>query len=169
MVVEWSVTRESGSAMKNLDNLVEQIQQEVMEEARKRYSETVIDHWLNPRNPGTMEQPDGYARITGSCGDTMEIFLRVRHGKIQEANFLTDGCITSIVSGSMAVEMATGRDISSASSISAEEILQALGGLPEESEHCALLASNTLRAAVVDYLLLEREPWKRLYRQAVPK
>jgi nitrogen fixation NifU-like protein len=155
--------------MKDLDNFVEQMQQEVIEEARKQYSETVIDHWLNPRNPGMMEKPDGYARIAGSCGDSMEIFLRVKHGKILEARFLTDGCITSIVSGSMAVEIATGRDIASAKAISAEDVLRALGGLPEENEHCALLASNTLRAAIADYLSLEREPWKRLYRQTVPK
>lgn len=98
----------------------------------------------------------------------MEIFLRVQNGRIVKASFLTDGCTTSIASASMAVELATGKDVQDARRISKEDILKALDGLPKESEHCALLASNTLRAAVADYLKTAREPWKKLYR-TVPR
>jgi nitrogen fixation NifU-like protein len=150
--------------MGNLDEFADGLQEEVIQQVREKYSETVVDHWLHPRNPGVMENADGCASVSGSCGDTMQIFIRVRDGKISRASFVTDGCLTSIVSGSMAVEMAIGKEIAAAQAISKDDILNNLGGLPEESEHCALLASQTLRAAIADYFAFERQPWKRLYR-----
>ncbi len=135
-----------------LDEFVDDLQQKVIEEARQKYSESVVERWLNAPGHGLMATPDGHARITGPCGDSMEIFLRVEGRRIAEASFMTDGCMTTIVSASMVVEMATGMPVTDASSISQQQILDALGGLPEESHHCALLASNTLRAAVDDYL-----------------
>ena len=147
------------------DDFVEQLQREILEQAREQYSEAVIDHWLHPRNPGGMDRPDGHARITGPCGDTMEIFLRVRDDVIEEARFVTDGCATTIVSASMAVELATGAATSQARTISQAAILEGLGGLPTESEHCALLAANTMHAAIEDCLEMAKEPWKRAYRQ----
>jgi nitrogen fixation NifU-like protein len=141
--------------MNRTDRVVEEIQREIIERARETYSDTVVDHWLNPRNPGAMESPDGYAKIKGPCGDTMEIFVRIEQGRIPDASFLTDGCITSLVAGSMAVELAIGREVPDARAISRDDILRALGGLPEESEHCALLASDTLRAAIDDGLFKE--------------
>ena len=150
------------------DKFISTVQKQVIEKAREMYSETVVQHALFPRNPGSMENPDGHARITGPCGDTLEIFIRVLDGKISEAKFLTDGCATSIAAASMAVEMATGKKVEDARRISKEDILEALEDLPEESRHCALLASNTLRAAVSDYLKMAKEPWKKFYRPASP-
>lgn len=132
---------------------------------RKIYSETTIDHAMNPRNVGDMAEADGFARVTGPCGDAMEIWLKLKNGIIAEASFLTDGCGTSIASGSMVTEMVKGRSITEARKINQQDILTALGGLPEESQHCALLAANTLKAAIRDYLAMEKEPWKRVYRQ----
>lgn len=149
---------------KDLDKFVLGMQQQVIERARRQYSETVVEHWLRPRNPGPMENPDGHARIKGPCGDTMEIFIRVDGDTIVTASFTTDGCITSVVSGSMAVELATGRSVQQAIGISQQEILERLGGLPEVSQHCALLAANTLKAAIQDHLRTRSAPWKRLYR-----
>jgi nitrogen fixation NifU-like protein len=133
-------------------------------DARKIYSETVIDHAINPRNLGEMQGADGFARITGPCGDTMEVWVREHNNTITDIYFITDGCGTSIASGSMMTEMAKGKTIGEAIKISQQDILKALGGLPEDSEHCALLASNTLRAAIRDCLELKREPWKKAYR-----
>ena len=155
--------------MSGLDEAVAEIQRRIVEQARRQYSETVVDHWMHPRNPRAMDHADGRARVKGPCGDTMEIFLRVRNGKIVEASFLTDGCITSIAAGSMAVELAGGSDLAAARALSEDDILDALGGLPEGSRHCALLASNALRAAVDDHRLSEREPWKKLYRTGSPR
>jgi nitrogen fixation NifU-like protein len=127
------------------------------------YSHTVIDHVVNPRNVGNIEAADGYASVTGPCGDTMEIWLKVKDGTIVRATFMTDGCGTTIAAGSMVTELVKGKGISQALRTSQEDVLSALGGLPEESEHCALLAANTLKASVRDYLVLMKEPWKRLY------
>ena len=147
-----------------IDDFVENLQKEVIEQAEEQFSKTVVEHWLHPRNPGPMENPDGHASLVGDCGDTMEIYLRMKDGKVKEARFMTDGCITSIVSGSMAVELATGKSVTEVlSSVTQSEILDALGGLPEESEHCALLAADAVKAALVDYERTRNEPWKRLY------
>jgi len=134
-------------------------------EMRKTYSEVVVDHAMNPRNVGNMEAADGYGSITGPCGDTMEIWLKVRNGIIVEATFMTDGCGTTIVAGSMVTELVRGKSVSHALRIGHEDVLSALDGLPEESKHCALLAANALKAAVKDYLTFKNEPWKRAYKR----
>ena len=134
-------------------------------EMRKVYSETTIDHAMNPRNVRNMEDADGFSKITGPCGDTMEIWLKIKNDMVTDATFLTDGCGTSIAAGSMVTELAKGRTIPKALKISQQDILDALGGLPEESAHCALLAANTLKEAIKDYFVLKNEPWKRAYRK----
>jgi len=140
-------------------------QELVKEEMSKLYSQTVIDHAMNPRNVGNTEAADGYASVTGPCGDTMDIWLKVKDDTIVKATFMTDGCGTTIAAGSMVTELAKDNSISQALRTSQEDVLSALEGLPEESKHCALLAANTLRAAAKDYLTLKNEPWKRAYRR----
>ncbi len=143
----------------------DELQELVMADMRKVYSETVIDHAMNPRNVGGMGNADGFGRVTGSCGDTMEIWLRVRNGIIADATFLTDGCGTSIASGSMVTELVKGKSIPQAQKVTQQGVLDALGGLPEDSLHCALLAAETLKEAIKDYFALRKEPWKKAYRQ----
>jgi nitrogen fixation NifU-like protein len=143
----------------------DKFQELIRAEMRKVYSETVIDHSLEPRNVGDMENADGFARVTGPCGDTMQMWLKVKNGTISDATFMTDGCGTTIAAGSMVTEMAKGKSISQVQRISQQDVLSALGGLPEESEHCALLAANTLKTAARDYLGTKKEPWKRAYKR----
>jgi nitrogen fixation NifU-like protein len=142
----------------------DELQTSVTADARLIYSETVIDHAVNPRNLGGMADFDGFARVTGSCGDTMEIWLKVKENTIADISFMTDGCGPSIASGSMVTELATGKSVIEAVRISRHDVINALGGLPEESQHCALLAANTLKMAIRDYLAMKREPWKKAYR-----
>lgn len=143
----------------------EQFEELMKVEMRKVYSETTIDHAMNPRNLGDMEDADGFAKVTGPCGDTMGTWLKVKNGTVADATFMTDGCGTSIASGSMVTELAKGKSISEARRISQQDVLEALGGLPEESKHCALLAANTLKEAIKDYLEFKNEPWKRAYKK----
>jgi nitrogen fixation NifU-like protein len=145
----------------------ENFQELVKQEMRKVYSEAAIEHGMNPRNLGELEDADGFAKVTGPCGDTMEMWLRVKDGTIAQVTFLTDGCGTSLASGSMTTELAKGKSIAEARKISQENVLDALGGLPEESQHCALLASNALKEAIKDYLAIKREPWKKTYRKHI--
>jgi nitrogen fixation NifU-like protein len=143
----------------------EELQELIMADARNIYSETVIDYAMNPRNLGIIQEADGFARVTGSCGDTMEMWLKVDGTTIINASFTTDGCGTSIASGSMVTEMAKGKSIGDAQRIGQQDVLDALGGLPDESKHCALLAADTLKEAIRDYIAMKREPWKRAYRK----
>jgi len=143
----------------------DELQKLIMADMRKVYSETTIDHIINPRNLGDMADASGFGRVTGPCGDTIEIWLKVKNGIVAEATFLTDGCGTSVASGSMATELAKGRSIPEVLKVSQQDILEALGGLPKESAHCALLAANTLKEAIKDYITLKKEPWKRAYRK----
>ena len=91
---------------------LDELQELIIADARKVYSDTVIDHAMNPRNVGNMQGADGFARMTGPCGDTMEIWLKVKNGTIANATFMTDGCGTSIASGSIATELAKGKSLS---------------------------------------------------------
>ncbi len=143
-----------------------ELQERILEEIRRTYSPAVIDHWQNPRNFRKMEEADGYAKNRGICGDTMEMFLGVRGETVAECTFQTDGCGTTTVCGSVATELAAGKSIIEAlGAVNSAEILRVLGGLPEDSIHCAQLAAETLRRALADYLYQKNAPWKKNYRK----
>ena len=135
----------------DFEKTANELQASIMEDARKIYSEKVIERWLNPRNLGKIRKPDGFAKIKGPCGDTMQISFKVKDGRLLKIRFKTDGCASSIAAGSMATELAQGKKLEEAAEISQQMILEALDGLPEESVHCALLASNTLKEAIKNY------------------
>ncbi len=141
----------------DFDRMVEDLQKQMW----AGYSPVVVDHAQNPRNVGRIQDADGSARVTGPCGDTMEISLRICDGVVEDAAFQTDGCGTTIVAGSMVTELAKGKGVAEALELTQQDVLDALGGLPEESVHCALLAANTLKQATKDYQARKREPRKR--------
>ena len=147
-----------------LAQLHDELQEVVPADTQEIYSDAVIDHAMNPRNVGDIDNADGYGSAVGICGDDMEIWLRVSNGIIIEARFWTSGCSTTIASGSMITEMAKGKAIGQAQKISQQDILTALDGLPVESEHCAHLVANSLKAAISNYLELQGDPWKKAYR-----
>ncbi len=150
----------------DVEKFAKRLQEQIMEQIRKIYSEKVIKLWQKPRNFRALETPDGYAEVKGICGDTMEMFLRVKDDKVIECTFQTDGCGTTIVCGSVATELASGKAfIEALGSVSAAEILNVLGGLPEESVHCAQLAAETLRRALADYLYHKNAPWKKDFQK----
>ena len=148
----------------DFDKAVEEIQAAIIEEARKVYSEKVIERWLHPEYLGEIENPEGHGKVTGPCGDTVSISLRIINGKIIDARFTTDGCATTVAAGCMACELAIGSTLKEAYGITKDVILEQLDGLPEESTHCAVLASDTLKEALTDSLASKNEPWKRLYK-----
>ena len=120
----------------------------------------IAERFGKSRNYGPLARFNGYARLTGPCGDTMELWIEVNGEYVTNASFGTTGCGPSMAAGIMAAKLAEGKEISAAASIEQADILAALGGLPKESEHCASLASNTLKAAVDDYMkkAVAREP-----------
>lgn len=131
---------------------LEKIKQKMIDDLSRLYSEKGLELYFNPVKMRKMKPSNGFARISGPCGDTMEVYLNIEDGMIRETSFQTDGCMPSIMSGGMAVMLAEGKSSTEASQIGQVTILEALGGLPEESKHCALLASNTLRMAIENYL-----------------
>ncbi len=150
---------------KDVEKFARELQEQILEQIRKQYSKTVIDHWQNPRNFRKIDNPDGYAKMKGPCGDTMEMFLKINNESISESGFQTDGCGTTIVCGSLVTELALNKSFTQALAlVSADEILKRLGGLPESDIHCAQLAAETLRRALADYLYQKRDPWKKHYR-----
>jgi len=147
-----------------LEDLFKELEQSVIDDMKRAHSDKTIDHFLNPRNLGKIPAPDGMGRITDPHGSTMEIYLKVKDAKVRSVSFWTDGCGCSIASGSMVTELAKGKSILEAQEITQQNILDALGGLPEDDIHCALLAVNTLKEAIKDYLAFRKEPWKRAYK-----
>lgn len=115
-----------------------------------RFTPTTLDHAARPRNFGPMEDPDGHAILTGPCGETVEFWIRVRDDRIQRVHFTTDGCGSARACGSILTTLVEGRTLEDAVACGQSEILRALGGLPAESAHCALLASTALAKACAD-------------------
>jgi nitrogen fixation NifU-like protein len=137
----------------------------MVEAARRLYSESVIDHWLNPRNVGRLKEPQGIGSAASGCGDTMEMSLRIRDDRIVDVGFIAQGCGTTSAVGSRTTELALGKTVLEALRIGPEEIIATLGKFPLEQRHCAELASAALKEALKDYTAFKREPWKRGYRR----
>ena len=140
----------------NLDSFVEALQEQIFTETRETFGEKVYRRWREPLYMQAMEKPDGHADLRGACGDSIEIFLRFENQRVADASFLTDGCSTSVVCGSYAAEMAFGKTAEELLEISGAAILDALEGLPEDYEHCAYLAAESLHAALNDYMRKQR-------------
>ena len=143
---------------KDLEKFRNELQAQILEQIKKRYSPAVVDHWQNPRNFRKIENPDGYAQLKGPCGDTMEMFVKFKGDSIKECAFQTDGCGTTLACGSVATELAKDKQfIQALARVSPPEILKKLGGLPEADVHCALLAAETLRRALADRLYQNKD------------
>ena len=119
-----------------------------------QYSEKVMDHFMNPRNMGVIENPDGYGKIGNpSCGDIMEIFLKIDENDIiTDVKFRTFGCASAIATSSISTEMIIGKDIHEALKITNKVVAEALDGLPPVKMHCSVLAEEAVKAAIEDYL-----------------
>ncbi|MGL5989460.1 Fe-S cluster assembly scaffold protein NifU [Cetobacterium sp.] len=118
-----------------------------------QYTEKVMDHFMNPRNVGTMENPDGYGKVGNpSCGDIMEIFLRIESDVITDVKFRTFGCASAIATSSISTEMVLGKNIHEALAVTNKVVAEALGGLPATKMHCSVLAEEALKEAIEEYL-----------------
>ncbi|MDB6052859.1 MAG: nifU [Verrucomicrobiales bacterium] len=123
-----------------------------MSETYTLYNNTVMDHFMNPRNMGDIKDADGVGEVgAAACGDIMKISLRIKDGKIEDARFKTFGCGSAIASSSMATELIKGRTVAEAMQFSNQEVVDALGGLPPVKIHCSVLAEEALKAALEDY------------------
>jgi nitrogen fixation protein NifU and related proteins len=138
--------------VQDLKNDVKNLQKEILLK-NDGYGVAAFDRMLNPLYRGAFSNPDGYARVTGPCGDTMEIFLRFDNDRIKKATFETDGCGSSAVCGSFAAEMAFGKSPDELLDVTGDRILEKMGGAPEKEQHCAFLAGETLQEALSNYMI----------------
>ncbi|MDA8215159.1 MAG: Fe-S cluster assembly scaffold protein NifU [Nitrospiraceae bacterium] len=116
------------------------------------YSEKVMDHFMNPRNVGEINDADGVGMEGNpTCGDAMQLFIKVENDVIVDAKFRTFGCGAAIAVSSMITEMIKGKTLDEALSISKEAVAHELGGLPPQKMHCSNLGADALRKAIEDY------------------
>ena len=126
------------------------------------YSEKVLEHFINPRNVGTIENPDGYGKVGNPvCGDLMEIFIRVKDDIITDIKFRTFGCGSAIATSSMVTELAKGKHVDEAMKINRNDVADELDGLPPKKMHCSNLASDALHEAIKNYRIEEKENYRR--------
>jgi len=119
---------------------------------KNMYSEKVMDHFLNPRNVGTIEDANGIGEVGNTvCGDIMKIYLKIENDIITDVKFHTFGCGSAIASSSIATEMIKGKSINEALELSNKAVVEALDGLPAHKIHCSVLAEEAVKAAIKDY------------------
>ena len=116
------------------------------------YTETVMDHFKNPRNVGAIENADGIGEVgNAKCGDIMKIYLKIEDNIITDVKFETFGCGSAIASSSISTEMIKGKSVEDALKLTNREVVDALGGLPAHKIHCSVLAEEAIKSAIKDY------------------
>ena len=116
------------------------------------YNETLIDHFVHPRNVGEIENPDAMAMVGDpTCGDFIRVTIKVNDGRISDFKFLTMGCPGAISTSSIATELAIGKTLDEALKLTDNDVIEAAGGIPARKAHCSLLAIRGLHQAILDY------------------
>ncbi|MFZ4648466.1 MAG: iron-sulfur cluster assembly scaffold protein [Patescibacteria group bacterium] len=117
-----------------------------------KYTKKTIDHFLHPKNIGKMDRPDGFAEIGNMvCGDQLNFYLKVNKGKIKDVKFLSFGCASNIATASVMTERIKGMTIEDAKNFKWKEIVEDLGGLPQQKVHCSIMAVEGLQKAIKNY------------------
>lgn len=116
------------------------------------YTDTVMDHFMHPRNVGEIKNPSGVGEVgNAKCGDIMKMYLKIDNGIITDAKFKTFGCGAAIATSSMATEMIKGKSVDDALKLTNDAVVEALDGLPAVKIHCSVLAEQAVRSALSDY------------------
>jgi nitrogen fixation NifU-like protein len=139
------------SKEKDFEKLIEELQQKIEYDEETDFSKKVINEYKKPSNFGIIKNPDAEGKIKGPCGDTMKITFKIKNKRINKVCFWTDGCGTSVACGSMLTKMIQGKTVDELTTITSEDLNNALDGLPEEHVHCTVLAVNTLKRAIMNY------------------
>ncbi len=116
------------------------------------YSDKVMEHFSNPRNIGEIKNADGIGEVGNPvCGDMMSFYIKVEDGKISDIKYKTFGCVAAIAVSSMVSELAMGKSLEEAKTITKESVAESLNGLPKEKLHCSNLGADALAKAIADF------------------
>lgn len=137
----------------DFDAFVNKLQDKVFTEAKDALGEKGFERWRNPKFCGAIAGADSYARLTGECGDTMEMYIKIRNDRIEKAGYMTDGCSSSSIAGSFAAELAMGKNFEEVLDLQGTDVLEMIGRFPEAEEHCAHLAVRTIQEALNTFLI----------------
>jgi len=118
----------------------------------RHYTQQVMDHFMNPRNMGEIEDPSGVGTVgDAKCGDIMRLYVTIEEGVIIDVGFKTFGCSAAVASSSVTTELIKGKTIEQALRITNKVVIEALNGLPDNKIHCSVLAEESIQAALIDY------------------
>lgn len=116
------------------------------------YTQTVMEHFLHPKNVGELADADGVGEVgNAKCGDIMKMYLKIQDDTITDVRFETFGCGSAIAASSMATQMIKGKTLAQALALTNQEVVDALGGLPAHKLHCSVLAEEAVKSAIQDY------------------
>jgi nitrogen fixation NifU-like protein len=152
IIVAESIEGDSMTAIKTSD-WEEALEAGLFLEDKPLFDGKLVQLRFDPDRMGRMSEPSGHGKITGTCGETMEIYLRINGEHIKEATFFADGCASSRMCGALTVALVKGRNIDDAALIGGDTILMLIGDLPQNDTHCAFLAAEALHAAIHDWMV----------------
>lgn len=144
--------------MNDLNSFLDNLQEQIFDEARQALGEKGFDRWRNPKFNKKIDAPDTCAMVTGDCGDSMEICLKFKDNIVSQASYSTSGCASSQICGSFAAELAIGKTVEELFDINGQSILEMVGRLPESDMHCATLAAGTLQEALHHFMKKSLHP-----------
>lgn len=122
------------------------------EDMDEMYDKKILREFQHPKNMGAIKNPDGIGRVGNPvCGDVMEIYLRVKDGRIADIKTKTFGCVAAIANASVLTQIAKGMKLEKAKKLTQKEIIARMGRMPPVKQHCSVLALDALRAAIEDY------------------
>jgi len=117
-----------------------------------QYSDKVLEHFKNPKNQGSIDNPDAVGELGNpACGDVMKIYLKIKDNAIEDVKFETLGCAAAIAVSSALTELVKGKNIDEAEKITKDEVIESLGGLPTMKIHCSMLGVDALKKAIKEY------------------
>ena len=136
---------------KDFKDLMDNIQKKINKQEETTFSKVVIDEYNDPCYFGFIEKPDAFGKIKGPCGDTMQIFIKIKNKVVKDARFWTDGCGATVACGNRLIKIIRNKTLDEIADLSQEKLIDELDGLPDEHLHCAKLSVDTLKLALSEY------------------